>query len=155
MTSRGIVAKRLDDPYDPRVRWLKIKNPLFPRTRGETTCSIGHGHSRVWQANARNQTLGTFSERRLTQSLVPLNGFGRRGPKAINPLPVAAGRLSGGKLHDEAFQQQFTATETSSIPRPSEAVIRGGLVPDKRPARIGHLCRPVGLNCSIIHQYGG
>ena len=23
----GIVAKRLADPYDPRVRWLKIKNP--------------------------------------------------------------------------------------------------------------------------------
>ena len=22
----GVVAKRLADPYDPRVRWLKIKN---------------------------------------------------------------------------------------------------------------------------------
>ena len=41
----GIVAKRLVDPYDPRVRWLKIKNPdytqkegrgeLFNRVRGE------------------------------------------------------------------------------------------------------------------------
>jgi ATP-dependent DNA ligase len=25
----GIVAKRLADPYDPRVRWLKIKNPDY------------------------------------------------------------------------------------------------------------------------------
>jgi ATP-dependent DNA ligase len=25
----GIVAKRLADPYDPRVRWLKIKNPAW------------------------------------------------------------------------------------------------------------------------------
>ena len=34
MTSRGIVAKRLDDRYDPRVRWLKIKN---------------HDHSQKWR----------------------------------------------------------------------------------------------------------
>jgi hypothetical protein len=25
----GIVAKRLDDPYDPRTKWLKIKNPDY------------------------------------------------------------------------------------------------------------------------------
>ena len=25
----GIVAKRLRDPYEPRVRWLKIKNPDY------------------------------------------------------------------------------------------------------------------------------
>jgi bifunctional non-homologous end joining protein LigD len=25
----GIIAKRLDDPYNPRVRWLKIKNPDY------------------------------------------------------------------------------------------------------------------------------
>ena len=25
----GIVAKRLAAPYDPRVRWLKIKNPEY------------------------------------------------------------------------------------------------------------------------------
>ena len=41
----GIVAKRLSDPYGPRVKWLKIKNPdytqqegrgeLFNRVRGE------------------------------------------------------------------------------------------------------------------------
>jgi ATP-dependent DNA ligase len=25
----GVVAKRLADPYDPRVRWLKVKNPDY------------------------------------------------------------------------------------------------------------------------------
>jgi ATP-dependent DNA ligase len=33
----GIVAKRLDDPYDSRTRWLKIKNPDYSQKerRGE------------------------------------------------------------------------------------------------------------------------
>jgi len=30
----GIVAKRLADPYDPRVRWLKIKNPDYSQKEG-------------------------------------------------------------------------------------------------------------------------
>jgi ATP-dependent DNA ligase len=30
----GIVAKRQDDPYDPRVRWLKIKNPDYSQKEG-------------------------------------------------------------------------------------------------------------------------
>ena len=30
----GIVAKRLDDPYGPRVRWLKIKNPDYSQKEG-------------------------------------------------------------------------------------------------------------------------
>ena len=30
----GIVAKRLVDPYDPRVRWLKIKNPDYTQKEG-------------------------------------------------------------------------------------------------------------------------
>ena len=30
----GIVAKRLADPYDPRVRWLKIKNPAYSQKEG-------------------------------------------------------------------------------------------------------------------------
>ena len=34
----GIVAKRLDDPYNPRVRWLKINNPgdAQKQRRGES-----------------------------------------------------------------------------------------------------------------------
>ena len=31
----GIVAKRLDDPYDPRFRWLKIKNPDYSQKGGK------------------------------------------------------------------------------------------------------------------------
>jgi bifunctional non-homologous end joining protein LigD len=30
----GIVAKRLADPYDSRVRWLKIKNPHYSQKEG-------------------------------------------------------------------------------------------------------------------------
>jgi ATP-dependent DNA ligase len=30
----GIVAKRLADPYDPRTRWLKIKNPDYTQQEG-------------------------------------------------------------------------------------------------------------------------
>ena len=30
----GIVAKRLGDPYDPRVQWLKIKNPDYSHKDG-------------------------------------------------------------------------------------------------------------------------
>jgi bifunctional non-homologous end joining protein LigD len=30
----GIVAKRLADPYDPRVRWVKIKNPDYSQKEG-------------------------------------------------------------------------------------------------------------------------
>ena len=30
----GVVAKRLKDPYGPRVRWLKIKNPGYSQNEG-------------------------------------------------------------------------------------------------------------------------
>jgi ATP-dependent DNA ligase len=30
----GIVAKRLADPYAPRVHWLKIKNPGYSQKEG-------------------------------------------------------------------------------------------------------------------------
>jgi bifunctional non-homologous end joining protein LigD len=30
----GIVAKRLNDPYNSRVRWLKIKNPDYSQKEG-------------------------------------------------------------------------------------------------------------------------
>jgi ATP-dependent DNA ligase len=30
----GIVAKRLKDPYGPRTRWLKIKNPGYSQNEG-------------------------------------------------------------------------------------------------------------------------
>ena len=30
----GVVAKRLADPYEPRVRWLKIKNRSYSQAEG-------------------------------------------------------------------------------------------------------------------------
>jgi bifunctional non-homologous end joining protein LigD len=39
----GIVAKRLDDPYDPSVRWHKIKNPDYSRKQGR-----GDLFNRTW-----------------------------------------------------------------------------------------------------------
>ena len=32
----GIVAKRLNDPYEPRVRWLKIKNQNYTQKEGRS-----------------------------------------------------------------------------------------------------------------------
>ena len=32
----GIVAKRLNDPYEPRVRWLKIKNQDYTQKEGRS-----------------------------------------------------------------------------------------------------------------------
>jgi hypothetical protein len=37
----GIVAKRLDDPYEPRVRRLKIKNPDYLQKEGP--CDLFNG----------------------------------------------------------------------------------------------------------------
>jgi len=41
----GIVAKRLANRYDTRVRWLKIKNPIIHRRRAGVICSTGHGRA--------------------------------------------------------------------------------------------------------------
>lgn len=32
---KGVVAKRFADPYEPRVRWLKIKNPDYTQKEGK------------------------------------------------------------------------------------------------------------------------
>jgi len=45
----GIVAKRLDDPYDRRVRWLKIKNPDYSQKEGR-----GDLFNRSWQPPAHS-----------------------------------------------------------------------------------------------------
>jgi len=37
----GIVAQCLDDAYDPRIRWLKVKNPDYSQKEGRATCSTG------------------------------------------------------------------------------------------------------------------
>ena len=45
----GIVAKRLKDPYDPRVRWLKIKNPAYSQKEGRA--GLFNGQQR-WPARS-------------------------------------------------------------------------------------------------------
>jgi bifunctional non-homologous end joining protein LigD len=40
----GIVAKRLADPYDPRVRWLKIKNPDYSQKESRADLFNGPRH---------------------------------------------------------------------------------------------------------------
>ena len=42
----GIVAKRLRDPYDSRVRWLKIKNPDYTQQQGRSELFNGPRSSR-------------------------------------------------------------------------------------------------------------
>jgi bifunctional non-homologous end joining protein LigD len=41
----GIVAKRLVDPYDTRVRWLKIKNRAYTQNEGRSDLFNGPRHS--------------------------------------------------------------------------------------------------------------
>jgi bifunctional non-homologous end joining protein LigD len=41
----GIVAKRLVDPYDMRVRWLKIKNRAYTQNEGRSDLFNGPRHS--------------------------------------------------------------------------------------------------------------
>ena len=49
----GIVAKRLDNPYDPRVRWLKIKNTDYSQKEGRGDLFNGSqqrpAHSADWR----------------------------------------------------------------------------------------------------------
>jgi bifunctional non-homologous end joining protein LigD len=49
----GIVAKRLDDPYEPRVRWLKIKNGDYSQWKGRGDLFNGPrqrpAHSAGWR----------------------------------------------------------------------------------------------------------
>jgi ATP-dependent DNA ligase len=40
----GIVAKRLGDPYEPRVRWHKIKNSGYSQKEGRAGLFNGKGH---------------------------------------------------------------------------------------------------------------
>ena len=42
----GIVAKHLNDPYDQRVRWLKIKNPDYTQQEGRSELFNGPRSSR-------------------------------------------------------------------------------------------------------------
>jgi bifunctional non-homologous end joining protein LigD len=44
----GIVAKRLDDPYESRVRWLKIKNPDYSQKEGRGDLFNGR-RQRPWK----------------------------------------------------------------------------------------------------------
>ena len=37
----GIAAKRLTDPYEPRVQWLKVKNPSYSQADGRGDLSNG------------------------------------------------------------------------------------------------------------------
>jgi bifunctional non-homologous end joining protein LigD len=49
----GIVAKRLDDPYEPRVRWLKIKNPAYSQKEGRGDLFNGSRHRPAHSAGWR------------------------------------------------------------------------------------------------------
>jgi len=50
----GIVAKRLDDPYGPRVRWLKIKNRDYSQKEGRADL---FDRSRPWKPGRSGRVL--------------------------------------------------------------------------------------------------
>jgi hypothetical protein len=58
----GIVAKRLADPYDSRIRWLKIKNPDYSQAEGRGTGSTT-GLSRD-RGQCRNEMIGSADDPR-------------------------------------------------------------------------------------------
>ena len=76
----GIVAKRLADPYDTRVRWLKIKNPDYSQKEGRG--DLFNGPRQRPRASGRDQALATVSERRLSD------------PNGRSPLPRAMPALA-------------------------------------------------------------
>jgi bifunctional non-homologous end joining protein LigD len=49
----GIVAKRLADPYDTRVRWLKIKNPDYSQKDGRSDLFNGPRQRTAYSAGWR------------------------------------------------------------------------------------------------------
>jgi ATP-dependent DNA ligase len=51
----GIVAKRLRDPYDPRVRWLKIKNPGYSQQEGRAELFDRRRPSRSYRLAAQER----------------------------------------------------------------------------------------------------
>ena len=55
------MAKRLDDAYDPRVRWLKIENPDYAQKKGESGATQ--------QVEGENTLISVTKLRRLTSSL--------------------------------------------------------------------------------------
>ena len=76
----GIVAKRLADAYDPRVRWLKIKNRAYTQKEGRgdlfERSNKGRGGAsdeiRARPArDAREHRKGAFAAHRMVQGLPP------------------------------------------------------------------------------------
>lgn len=49
----GIVAKRLTDRSDPRIRWCKTKNPTARSKQGEAACSMRPCNCNVMEARQR------------------------------------------------------------------------------------------------------
>ena len=56
----GIVAKRLADPYEPRVRWLKIKNSDYSRPAAPLDAAhrMRSARTSVVRRGRRNSGLG-------------------------------------------------------------------------------------------------
>jgi hypothetical protein len=52
----GIVAKRLIDPYEPRVRWLKIKNPAYSQKEGRADL-FDRSRQRPWKPGRADRVL--------------------------------------------------------------------------------------------------
>src|SRR5215831_5325355 len=51
----GIVAKHFVDAYDPRVRWLKIKNRDYTQKEGRGDLFERSNRQRLWRRDERDQ----------------------------------------------------------------------------------------------------
>jgi hypothetical protein len=102
----GIVAKRLADRYDTRVRWLKIRNPDYSQKEGRGICSTGLGSAqRIRQGGgellhgfadaARECRRGSRAPHRLLQDMLASGRARSRrasgAPRRRDPGPGVAG----------------------------------------------------------------
>jgi hypothetical protein len=57
----GVVAKRLTDPYDSRIRWLKIKNPDYSKKEGRGDLFNGPRQRTAYRRLVVEIKLSTFA----------------------------------------------------------------------------------------------
>jgi ATP dependent DNA ligase domain len=128
----GVVAKRLADPYDPRVRWLKIKNRDYSQKEGrgpvQSTAAAVEQSSRRRGMRSRYEpgppmTLGSAAKR------IGCSWYGVKHA-ATRPSPIQRRRPSDmvprrrSRVRASALLARNAATTTSTPLRAGRIMIR-------------------------------
>ena len=134
----GVVAKRLADPYDPRVRWLKIKNRDYSQKEGKGICSMGRGRGR---GRASDETLPRAAmtlDRAVAAHFYVHGSDGRIAAiSGTNPAEMAA---------DTAPRQRCWSTRSAFVPLAITGIISSFSRGVAEPTNLFEiLLRPVGI----------